>query len=169
MEEILNILYGNRINYKGINITKELLKNEEFRNIIIKGIKEHKISGFSDELIEKIDNQNIRRINSFLDIFKDGTNLGYCTVASKQLSYSFNNCYIVGGINKFLKNTTNSLDGSHTWIESDNTIYDTTFMLEIDKSYGKLLGYIEENRYDPNLDALYLSAKYFTNDQNLKK
>lgn len=167
-EDIINILYGDRKDYKGTKLIRNLLQNNlEFRNIILEGIKNNKITGFSEELWTMIDNQNIRGINSFLDVFVDGANIGYCTVASKQLSYSFDSCFIAGGVNKYLVNSTNSIDGSHTWIVRNNKIYDTTFMLEIDRSFEGKLGYIEENRYDPNLDRIYKAAKEFTNDKEL--
>lgn len=169
IEQIMEFLYKDRKSYKGTKIVYDLLKhNKEFREIIINGIKSNQISGFSDEIWDAIEKQNIRRIRSFIDVFIDGANLGYCTVASKQLSYSFDSCYIVGGINKYLKGTTNSSDGSHTWIERNGIIYDTTFMLAIDKSYAIKMGYSEENRNNPNLDPIYRSAKEFTNDCNIR-
>ncbi len=107
-------------------------------------------------------------INSFEDVFIDGANIGYCTVASKQLSYSLDKCYICGGILPILKGTKNSIDGSHTWITHNNEIIDTTLMLIINKEYERKLGYIEQNKYDPNFDPIYLATKEFTNDDNLK-
>ena len=95
--------------------------------------------------------------------------IGYCTVASKQVSYSFNSCYICGGILPLLIGTRNCTDGSHTWIECDGKVIDTTLMLIMSKRYANMLGYIEENRYDPNLDPIYRATKEFTNDSNLKK
>lgn len=168
-EKILEILYGDRKEYKGTKIMRELLENnEEFRNIIIEGIKSGKIDGFDDELWTKIDNQNIVRINSFLDVFKEGANLGYCTVAAKQLSYSFpNDCLIAGGVVEFLKGTENSKDGSHTWIVWNGKIYDTTFMVSIDLEYANRLKYVQENIYNPMEDDKYCARKEFTNDPSL--
>lgn len=168
-EQILEILYGNRKEYKGTKIMRELLEgNVEFKNIIIEGISSGKINGFDDELWNKIDNQNIRGINSFLDVFKEGANLGYCTVAAKQLSYSFpNDCLIAGGVVEYLKGTENSDDGSHTWIVWNGKIYDTTFMSVIDLDYASKLKYLQENIYNPLKDDKYCAAKEFTNDPNL--
>lgn len=146
-----------------------LNENPDFRNIVISGLKEGKIRGFGEELWKKIRSQNIRRINSFEDVFIDGANIGYCTVASKQLSYSLEHCYLCGGILPILKGTKNCEDGSHTWILYKNEIIDTTLMLVITGEYIEKIGYIEENRYDPNTDPIYLAAKYFTNDANIKK
>ena len=39
----------------------------------------------------------------------------------------------------------------------------------IDSDYASKIGYIEQNRYNPNTDPIYLAAKEFTLDQNLKK
>ena len=140
----------------------------KFANIIKKGIREGKITKFSAELWDKIRNQNIRRINSFEDVFMDGANLGYCTVASKQLSYSLNHCFICGGTLPILRNTPNCIDGSHTWISSNGKIIDTTLMLIIDEDFSSEIGYKEENRYNPNLDPIYVATKEWTNDITLK-
>ncbi len=173
ISEIMNYLYtANDKDFKCYDTLKELLqKDETFKEVIIKGIKENKIWGFSKDLWAKIDNQNMRspKVNSFTDVFRDGFNQGYCTVCAKQVSYSLNTCNLCGGILPILKGSTNCKDGEHTWIEYENTIIDTTLMLIIDKEYSKQLGYIEENRYNPNNDPIYCSAKEFTNDTSIKR
>ncbi len=152
-------------NYKCYDTLKELLKkNETFRNQVMTGYCDGKISGFNEELWNKIRTQNIRRIRNFEDVFRDGANIGYCTVASKQLSYSLNHCYLCGGVLPILIGTKNCEDGSHTWISYDHQVIDTTLMLIIDEEYAKILGYQEQNRYNPNLDPVYLAAKDFTLD-----
>ena len=168
---ILNeLIEEDKFDYKCFDELKRLLnENEYFKNIVIEGYKNGKIFGFPNELWDKIKSQNIRRINSFEDVFKDGTNIGYCTVASKQLSYSFNSCFLCGGILPLLKGTKNCLDGSHTWIQYNDYIIDTTLMLIIHLKYAEKIGYIEENKYNPNNDPIYLSAKEFTNDKSLKQ
>ena len=167
--DILNLLIPEDIfDYKCFDELKRLLEDEHFRNIIIDGYEQGKISGSTEDIWEKIREQNIRRINSFEDVFKDGANIGYCTVASKQLSYSFDGCFLCGGILPILIGTRNCQDGSHTWMVHDNKIVDTTLMLIIDEDYASLLGYVEENRYNPSDDPIYLVAKEFTLDKNLK-
>ncbi len=149
-------------NYKCYNILKDLLtKNDDFRDKIINGIKENKISGFSEELWNNLNKQNIRfrGINDFDDIFRNGFNLGYCTPCSKQVSYSLKSCYIRGGLFPILKGTDNCPNGEHTWIEYDGRILDTSLMLDIDLDYKDILGYIEENRYNPNIDSLIVPLK----------
>lgn len=159
-----------KLNYKCYNLLIDLVTNyEDFKNIIIDGIKTNMITGFSDDLWEKINSQNIRIINNFDDVFREGLNIGNCTKASKQLSYSFSSCYICGGTLPILVGTKNCKDGSHTWIEYEGKIIDTSLMLIIDKSFKNKIGYKEENRYNPNIDKNYLAAKDFTLDKNLKK
>ena len=85
------------------------------------------------------------------------------------MSYSLDTCEICGGILPILKGTTNCPEGNHTWIEYQNAIIDTTLMLVIDKEYSKQLGYIEENRYNPNNDRIYSATKEFTNDTTIKR
>lgn len=167
---IESLIPKDKENFKCFDLLKSLLNsNDEFKSNIETLIKEGKIRGFDDDLWKKIENQNIRRINSFTDVFKDGANIGYCTVASKQLSYSFNDCYICGGILPCLIGTKNSPDGSHTWIVYNGEIYDTSLMIILDEKSASSLGYVEQNRYNPNIDNNYLVAKEFTNDTNLRR
>lgn len=145
--------------------------NKNFYDLVVSGLNNGTIRGFGDELWEKLDSQNMRAkgVNSFLEVLRDGYNQGYCTVASKQVSYSMDNCFICGGTLPILAGTANCKDGSHTWISKDNTIYDTTLMLVIDESLIENFGYNEENRYDPNIDPIYCASKEFTNDTNLRR
>ncbi len=167
---IETVINEEKSSYKCYDLLKNLLyNNEEFRNIVISGMKEGKVYGFPNEFWEMIKNQNIRGISSFDDVFKDGANIGYCTVAAKQLSYSFDNCFICGGVLPILAGTENCPDGSHTWIVYNQSVIDTSLMLVIDEQYSKKLGYIEENRYDPNVDPIYVATKDWTNDTGIKK
>lgn len=169
MEIIDFFVTESRKNYKCYSELKRLLiENETFRNIIINGVKENKIIGFPEELWSKINSQNIRTINNFEDVFRDGANIGYCTVASKQLSYSLDNCNLCGGVLPILKGTTNCEDGSHTWISHNGKVIDTTLMLVIDEEYSKKIGYIEQNRYNPSVDPVYMASKDFATDKSVQ-
>lgn len=169
MEIIDFFVAEKRKNYKCYSELKRLLiENETFRNIIINGVKENKIIGFPEELWSKINSQNIRTINNFEDVFRDGANIGYCTVASKQLSYSLDNCNLCGGILPILKGTTNCEDGSHTWISHNGKVIDTTLMLVIDEEYSKKIGYVEQNRYNPSVDPVYMASKDFATDKSVQ-
>jgi len=167
---LIKLITGDKYSYKCFDILKELVNtNSKFRDVLLDGSTNGKITGFYEELWNKIHSQNIRGISNFEDVFKDGANIGYCTVAAKQLSYSLDSCFICGGVLKVLENTPNCKDGSHTWILYDDKIIDTSLMLVIDKEYIEQLGYKEENRYDPNIDPIYQAAKSFTLDDNLRK
>ncbi len=173
IDEIMNYICTEETkNYRCYDTLKKLLlENENFKLKFIKGITENKIKGFNKELWLKLENQNLRSpgVNSFIDVFKEGYNQGYCTVCAKQVSYSLDTCYICGGVLPLIKGTINCPDGTHTWIEYQNKIIDTTLMLIIDNSYKDELGYIEENRYNPNYDSIYSATKEFTNDSSIKK
>lgn len=170
MDIIKCLIDEDKMNYKCYDELKKLLKNnEEFKQKIITGYLSDKITGYNEDLWQSIRSQNIRRINNFEDVFIEGANIGYCTVASKQLSYSLDDCYICGGILPILKGSKNSEDGSHTWILYNHKIIDTTLMLIIDEKYANQLGFKEENRYNPNLDPVYLAAKEFALDKSIKK
>ena len=167
-----NICTDETRDYKCYNTILDLItKNVEFRKTIFNGIVDGKISGFSQNLWDKISSQNIRApvVNKFCEVFKDGYNQGYCTVCSKQVSYSFNNCYLCGGNLPILIGTTNCPNGDHSWIEKDNYIIDTTLMLIIDKTYADNLGYILDNKYNPNENDNYLASKEYANDQSFKR
>ncbi len=169
MKIIDMIIDEDKKDFKCYEILKNLLNNNlEFAKIVEKGIVNKLIFKFPDELWEKIKGQNIRRIDNFMDVFRDGANIGYCTVASKQLSYSLSHCYICGGVLPILDNTFNC-DGSHTWISYNGYIIDTSLMLIISEKLAKEIGYQEENRYDPNMDPVYLATKEWTNDKSLKR
>lgn len=170
MELIDMVVSEHRKEYKCYNELKKLIvNNPKFKAVLIKGIVTGKVYGFPEELWEKIDEQRIRRISSFEDVFRDGVNIGYCTVAAKQLSYSFNDVYLCGGTLPILEGSTNCPNGSHTWISSEGNVIDTTLMLIINEEYSKEFGYIEENRYDPSIDSIYNATKEFTLDKSVKK
>ena len=42
-------------------------------------------------------------------------------------------------------------------------------MLIINDKYASELGYIEETRYNPNSDPVYLAAKDFATDSSIRK
>lgn len=169
--EVIDLLRDDaRKDYKCYLLLEKLLKeNAEFRKIITDGVLNGVIAGYTADIWEKIAAQNIRGIDSFEDVFRDGANIGYCTVAAKQLSYSFNGCFLCGGVVSYLKDTPNCKDGSHTWLVVNGKIIDTSLMIVIDENYSKKLGYVEENRYNPMVDPFYVAAKDFTLDKNLRK
>lgn len=171
--ELLDYIIGeDKRDFKCYDILRELYNtNDSFQKTIQHGVIEGTIQGFSEELWEKLDEQVIRArgVDSFGDVFRDGANLGYCTVAAKQVSYSLPTCYLCGGTVDYLVGTVNSPDGSHTWIEFGDKIIDTTFVLVFDKKLATELGYHEENRYNPNTDPIYLAAKELVHDSTLRK
>ena len=168
--DIIEYLAKDKKDYKCYEILKYLLEtNDNFKNIIEEGIKEGKITGFTDELWDKINKQNIRGIDNFELVFQNGFNLGNCTGTSIQLSYSLDYPYICGGTLNLLKGTNNSDDGKHTWLIDHNKIIDTSLMLIIDKDYYLKLGYLEENKRNPNIEPRYNAIKDFTLDESLKR
>ena len=103
-----------------------------------------------------------------MELFKQGKNIGKCTSASEQVSYSFpDDCEIAGGVMDYLKGTEGSIDGSHTWIVWKNKIYDTTFMVSIDLDYAKKMGYKQENIYRPASRESYYMRKEMVNGYDL--
>lgn len=165
-------------NIKGFELFQELYNNNQnFKNIIDKGLNNKNIRFFDDNEWEKIKNQNfispISEMKEFIDMFLLGYNIGNCVGASRQLSYSYNNVDIVSGILPILKGTLNSeKEGGHCWLETPSHIIDTTLMIVIDKNLKEEIGYIEEQRITAHQLAIsksYQSRKDFTNDTSIKK
>lgn len=169
MENLDYLIDEKYCNYKCYDLLKELMAvNKDFAKKVEQGYLLQKVRGFDEEIFEKIRNQNIRKIKSFEEVFVHGYNENYCTVCARQLSFSFNSCYLCGGVLEVLKNFRDGKDGSHTWMLHNGYIYDTTLMLIIEEEYSKKLGYIEENRYNPNMDPIYNAAKDFATDSDLR-
>lgn len=167
IENMLEILYGKRKDYKGTQIMRKLLTtNDTFRETVVEGIKTGNIYAWPEELWKKLDKQNFReKYNQMSDAFEDGHNLGRCLVYSTYVSYSFHSdCFIASGIVEYLKGTVNSPEGKHTWIEHDRIIYDTTFMMCINKNFLKKLKYKENYKTDPNKNSTYIAGKDFATD-----
>ncbi len=150
-------------------------KNSDFYELINENFLNKKIRFFNEDEWNKINNQNfispIREMREFIDMFLLGYNIGNCVGASRQLSYSYNNVDIVSGILPILKGTLNAeKEGGHCWLETSNSIIDTSLMLVIDKSLKNDLGYIEEQRltsFQLANSQIYQARKEFVNDQNL--
>ena len=47
--------------------------------------------------------------------------------------------------------------------------YPKKYMLVIAKDYVKYFGYTLENRYNPNIDPIYVNTKEFTNDKSFRR
>lgn len=174
MEEVQNILNllidSDLIEFKCFDILKQkLIENKEFRELVKKGLEEGTISKFPRDLFNKVCEQNIRAPFEPIQIFIDGANLGNCTRMSKIVSYSLDNVDICGGTLNILEGTKNSPDGRHTWISYNGTIIDTTLMITISEQMKNDLGYVEENRYNPNVDPIYRAAKDYANDTSLRR
>ena len=152
-------------------------KDEKFKKLILENILNEKIRFFGEEEWEKINSQNfiscISGVNTFIDMFNLGYNIGNCVGMSRQLSYSYNNVDIVSGILPILKGTLNAeKEGGHCWLETDSQIIDTTLMMIIDKSLKSEFGYIEEERVTASrLKKMknYQARKDWVNDKNINK
>lgn len=151
--------------------------NDDFHNLVDKGMKENKIRFFDENEWSKIRSQNFvspsKEMNEFIDMFLLGYNIGNCVGTTRQLSYSYYNADIVSGILPILKGTLNAeKEGGHCWLETPNNIIDTSLMLVIDKSLKSDFGYIEEQRltcYQLARMPLYQARKESVNDRDVHK
>lgn len=154
-------------------------RDETFKALIEGNMKKNLIRFFSEEEWNKIENQNFippdkdLGFNEFYELFELGYNIGNCVATARQLSYSYNNVDIVSGILPILKGTRNAeKEGGHCWLETKESIIDTSLMLVIDISLKEKFGYIEEERITHQKlfrDEIYQQRKEFVNDRNLKK
>lgn len=151
-------------------------ENIEFKHIIDEGLKNNKIRHFNDNEWNKINSQNfismVPGMDEFIDMFKLGYNIGNCAAAARQLSYSYDDIDIVSGTLPLIKGTRNAVkEGGHVWLETKDSIIDTSLMLVIDKSYKDKIGYKEEERltsYTLLTMPNYQTRKEFTNDPNFR-
>ena len=171
INEILSVLIDEDIiEYKCFDLLKEKLKeNHHFREIIKIGIKAGLVSKFPRDLFDRVCEQNIRARFEPVQLFIDGANIGSCTTMSKLVSYSLDNCDICGGTLDILEGTKNSVAGSHTWISYRGIAIDTSLMISVNEKFTKQFGYIEENRYNPNIDPIYRAAKDYATDKDLRR
>lgn len=158
-----------RKDYLCFDMLKQLYNtNPEFKEFIDKGLKEQKISGFTEELWKAIEAQNIRGLKTFEDVFKDGYNIGGQTVVSRQLSYSFPECTLCTGTLPIVMDSKLIDEETYSWMTSDGYIYDTALMLIMDREYANRLGYQYVIEYDPHQDPIYQETYEFTNNQEIK-
>lgn len=162
METLNTLINQDRKEYLCFELLKKHYQdNPNFKEIIDTGLKEGTVSGFGEDLWLAIDNQNIRGLKSFEDVFREGYNIDGSTVISRQLSYSFPSCTLCSGLLPML-------EGQHCWMTSEGKIYDTSLMLVIDRKYANKLGYQYEIEYNPHEDPIYTAVYEFTNDSELK-
>lgn len=163
-------------NSKALSLFLEIYNNNSsFSKTINENLSNGKIRFFDDNEWDKIKNQNFvsfcSEIQEFIDMFLLGYNIGNCCGASRQLSYSYDDVDMVTGRFPILKGTKNAQkEGGHCWLETSESIIDTSLMLVIDKSLKNDFGYIEEQRltaFSLSRSHRYQSRKEFVNDKNI--
>ena len=164
--------------FEAFELFRNLYKTDDnFKHLVDINMNNGKIRFFDNNEFDKIKKQNfispIPQMKEFIDMFILGYNIGNCAGACRQLSYSYNNVDIVSGILPMLKGTLNAeKEGGHVWLETPDSIIDTSLMLVIDLSLKNSLGYIEEQRltsFQLASSPTYVSRKEFVNDGSLKK
>ena len=169
IEEILKkIDEYNLKDCKCYEILKAKLHNDSFINIVKKGLLTSDIKGIPGIILEHLEKSMGPK--EFNEYFQNGYNIGNCTGTSKRISYVLQGShYICGGLLPLIKGTKNSIDGTHTWIEYGDYIIDPTLMIMISSKYKDIIGYIEENKYNPEEDDIYNTSLLRTEDASLKR
>ena len=166
LEEIF--INENCNNYRCYDILKELLKNEEFRKLLVIGIINGEVRPFNDNIWETFSEMNFRGCSSLEEAFMLGLNLGNCTNFSKEVGYIFKGSEICGGGVPLLAGTENCPQGNHTWMEYGGLIYDTSLMLIMSKAFAEKLGYQEENRYPISETVGYGAKERYATERLIK-
>jgi len=86
---------------------------------------------------------------SLKTIFKNGYNIGNCLLTSYYVSTIFENSLICTGKVEILKGTKNSKNGDHVWIETEESIIDTTLMIMLSKNSKYAKFYTKEADIKP--------------------
>lgn len=122
----------------------ELRDEMDIKERLGKHISENTAVNFDELLIEKIKNTNVYGIGDFFKIFEIGMNIHNCGITVRTLSFLFEDFVIISeGTCEILSNLVDFKDGKHSWLEVGEYIYDTTFMLKINKNVAyDSLGYV---------------------------
>lgn len=140
------------------------LYNKRLEMLFGKGVMEGKITGFDEEIYEKMDGTVIACLPVSLHIkyskylFPHGT----CYDRSLYMFLALDDAVLVRGKNKDLEVNYGKGHGGHGWVEVGNYVYDPSLMLRFDKDlYYKIYGCTAVKKIDK---ATYLAEhKDFVN------
>lgn len=154
-------------------LLNEVRNQENLTEIFEKSFCNGDIRSFekNNELMQKIKQVNVflnssgDGIVSLDEIFKRGYNLFDIGITTLYLSFCFDEFRIVEGDFMPLSTTAYSTLGRHSWIETNETIFDVALMLEIklEVAYNQL-GYFPiqfEDSKKLNKDNNYIAKKNF--------
>lgn len=151
-----NEIYREIINdneFRGYDLLNYLLmKDNEFKEVVSSGLRTGFIRKFNDDEWERVLRVSyvpeVRCINSFFEMFKEGLNIGNALGTTKYLGHEYSDVDVVRGSLPVLDDvivSTNSMD--HWWLETDDSIIDPSLLLIIHPLYRDKLGYIEADRF----------------------
>jgi hypothetical protein len=150
-----NEIYKEIINdneFRGYDLLNYLLtKDSNFKEVITSGLRTGFIRKFNDDEWEKIIKVSyipeVRCINSFFEMFKEGLNIGNACGTSKYLGKEYSSVDIVCGSLPVLNDVIVSDNMDHWWLETDDSIIDPSLLLIIHPLYRDKLGYVESDRF----------------------
>lgn len=114
-----------------------LLKNKELTDKIKYYYQIKLITNFNKSLIENFKNIRYDHESSVYDYFEKGLNIGNCHLSSLLISPLFEDFTIERGKMEYIKD----LYKTHSWLVSDDYVYDTTFLIKFPKALKEELGY----------------------------
>ena len=171
--------------FRGYDLFHQKYQDDaQFKKIIDTYMATGQIRFFNDTEWDKIKSQNfvanfgeqeeLRKlgVTSLYDMFRLGYNIGDCVGMCDRVSYSYNDISIVTGIFPLLKGTLNAENGGHRWLETPDSIIDTSLLLVIDKKLKDQLGYMEEERqtsFDLSRNPRYQARKEFATDPSINR
>lgn len=156
-------------------LLNEVRNKENLKEVFENGFSNGSIRSFekNKELMQKLKNVNVlfnasdEGILSLEEIFKRDYNLLDIGITTLYLSFCFDEFRIVEGDFMVLSNTVYSPFGRHSWIETNESIFDVALMIEINKEVAyDQLGYFPIQFRDwerLNKDSKYIAKKKFAN------
>lgn len=122
---------------------KKKLYNKRIEVLFDKGVAEGKITGFDEEIYEKMDGTVIAclPVSLYIKFSKHLFPQGTCYDRSLYMFLALDDAVLVRGNNKDLEINHGKGHGGHGWVEVGNFVYDPSLMARFDKDlYYKIYG-----------------------------
>ena len=112
-----------------------MIPSEKLRKIISKmrkvNLEDFKWDESLKKSVFKLKYLNVNKEIGLREVFKNGYNIGNCTITAYCVSKLFDRSSICTGKVEILKGTKNSENGEHVWVETYDFIIDTTLMIKV--------------------------------------
>lgn len=107
----------------------------------------------------KLDKDYEDKIDTMKEVYEYGINIGCCGLTSRYLAIHYPDAKLHKGTCSLVRETKNSPNGEHAWIERENYFIDTTLMIKIPIS--------EASKYYESKEILEYRAARSLSEYNL--